>query len=542
MSGNYSLPSSNPVVPATIIATAWANPTMSDVADALTASLDRYGRGGMLAPFYCEDGSAGAPGLSFTGEPNSGLYRAAPDDLRMSVGGADVSRWSGGAFTLWRNAGWRSPAVIGLDNAFTAIQTFTLGITLPNNMAVNILDTGGVSQEVLTVKNTGGCYIGGVTLHAYLQSYNNPDWFDGSTVRPLATQAWASGAFGALSGANVWTGIQTFTATYTSFYGAIYLNNASHYYVLDTGGNPKNIGYVGNNDILYLGDVTSPQYLMAPTTPKWWNGATEETLATQPWVTGISHTWGAYQIFDNSIISRTAGIDGNPGNPANAFLFQNATLGATYQHKILATVSSVSDKSWLDFYICSGADTWSNVMRLRGDGAAIFSDTISAVGHIYAAGIFSNGGFFSAATSVLVFQAGATYVGNPGFGVYVQASSVPSWYDGTNIRAFATQEWVNTRTNQVRAFAKVSNIGGILFGNGISVVRNTTGDYTVTAAAGTSCYYFPMVCMTSDAAAFTIGLVQNSMTDRSFKVQTRDATNHVVTDVGFMVEVLYIPF
>lgn len=37
--GNYTLPAGNPVVPNTIIATNWANSTMQDIADALTASL-----------------------------------------------------------------------------------------------------------------------------------------------------------------------------------------------------------------------------------------------------------------------------------------------------------------------------------------------------------------------------------------------------------------------------------------------------------------------------------------------------------------------
>ena len=48
-SGTYSLPAGNPVVSGTIIETAWANPTMSDIASALTDSLSRSGKGGMTA-------------------------------------------------------------------------------------------------------------------------------------------------------------------------------------------------------------------------------------------------------------------------------------------------------------------------------------------------------------------------------------------------------------------------------------------------------------------------------------------------------------
>lgn len=41
--GVYTLPAGNPVVPGTVIETDWANPTMDDIANALTASLPRDG-------------------------------------------------------------------------------------------------------------------------------------------------------------------------------------------------------------------------------------------------------------------------------------------------------------------------------------------------------------------------------------------------------------------------------------------------------------------------------------------------------------------
>jgi hypothetical protein len=43
-SGTYVLPAGNPVVPGTVIQTAWANPTMSDIAAALTASISADGQ------------------------------------------------------------------------------------------------------------------------------------------------------------------------------------------------------------------------------------------------------------------------------------------------------------------------------------------------------------------------------------------------------------------------------------------------------------------------------------------------------------------
>lgn len=75
INGNYTLPSGNPVVSGTVItADEWANPTLGDVAAALTGSLARNGEGGMTAPLKLTAGSAAAPGLAFTDSTNTGLY------------------------------------------------------------------------------------------------------------------------------------------------------------------------------------------------------------------------------------------------------------------------------------------------------------------------------------------------------------------------------------------------------------------------------------------------------------------------------------
>ena len=49
-SGVFTLAAGNPVVPDTLIETNWANPTLNDIALAMTNSLDRTGSGGLLAP------------------------------------------------------------------------------------------------------------------------------------------------------------------------------------------------------------------------------------------------------------------------------------------------------------------------------------------------------------------------------------------------------------------------------------------------------------------------------------------------------------
>lgn len=90
-SGVYSLYTpGNPVVPGTVIASTWANNTLTDIATALTDSLSRNGDGAMLAPLRLTNGVIGAPALSFSTETTSGLYRAAAGDFRYSVGGVDI--------------------------------------------------------------------------------------------------------------------------------------------------------------------------------------------------------------------------------------------------------------------------------------------------------------------------------------------------------------------------------------------------------------------------------------------------------------------
>lgn len=84
--GVYSLPGAyNPVVTDDLITSAWANTTLSDIATALSNSLDRNGNGGMLAPLRFSDGTAAAPGITFTNEPTTGIGRAGAGDMFVSV-------------------------------------------------------------------------------------------------------------------------------------------------------------------------------------------------------------------------------------------------------------------------------------------------------------------------------------------------------------------------------------------------------------------------------------------------------------------------
>jgi hypothetical protein len=169
-SGNYTLPAGNPVVPNTLIETTWANPTMSDLGSALTDSLDRFGRGGMLAVLKLVDGTGVQPALSFNSESTMGLYRTGAASLGVSVSGALVA-----AFTA---AGLAVTGAISATGAITAASISapslaiagnatiggTLGVTgLTSLVNAAISGTLGVTGLLTSVThtNTGAATVGG---------------------------------------------------------------------------------------------------------------------------------------------------------------------------------------------------------------------------------------------------------------------------------------------------------------------------------------------------------------------------------------------
>lgn len=128
-SGTYSLPAGNPVVANTLIETAWANPTMSDIASAVTDSLDRYGRGAMLAPLKLTDGTVAAPALSFSSESTSGLYRASSNTLAIAIAGVLALSINATTMTVAKAAVFSSTATFSAASTFNAAATFNSPVT-----------------------------------------------------------------------------------------------------------------------------------------------------------------------------------------------------------------------------------------------------------------------------------------------------------------------------------------------------------------------------------------------------------------------------
>lgn len=144
--GTYALPAGNPVVTGTVVASSWANTTLSDLATEMTDSLDRSGKGGMLAPLLLVDGAVGLPGIAFNSEPSTGMYRAAANDLRFGVAGVDAVRITpGGTNPRFWVVSSQAAGNTTTDFNFTCLNGRTAGLifNLQNNLTVRASATNG---------------------------------------------------------------------------------------------------------------------------------------------------------------------------------------------------------------------------------------------------------------------------------------------------------------------------------------------------------------------------------------------------------------
>jgi|SRR5262245_5273352 len=149
INGNYTLPAGNPVTAGTIIESAWANSTMSDIEAALTDSLSRTGSGGMSVPFENADGTMASPGITFANETTSGLYRKTTNSVWMSIGGADIMGWTATSVSI--APGITSPFSLAADEGVAdGIATLGSDGKLPNTQVSTANMAGNVKLEYLS--------------------------------------------------------------------------------------------------------------------------------------------------------------------------------------------------------------------------------------------------------------------------------------------------------------------------------------------------------------------------------------------------------
>ncbi len=172
----YTLPEA-PYVPNTVISSASVNSNLSDIADALTASLPSNGDGGMSAVLPLD-----ATGLTYTVDPNTGMHRTAADTQAIECGGVDVLTATStgvsitgtfavsGAFTVGGNpltmigeirlwSGVTAPALWQICNGTTLVRATypDLWAFAANQIANgNLLFTNGNGTTTFTIPDTSG--------------------------------------------------------------------------------------------------------------------------------------------------------------------------------------------------------------------------------------------------------------------------------------------------------------------------------------------------------------------------------------------------
>jgi hypothetical protein len=199
------------VVAGTVIDSSDFNSTIDDIGADIADSLSRTGQGGMSVGLKGVDGSAAAPSFTFAAGTSTGLYRAATNDVRMSLGGTDYFRFKTGV----RPSYWDGAAFVQMPTdtemalkADLAGATFTGNITLASGSSVDM------ASGVTIVAN--GLTLSDVEISA----------LDGIGATTVAAQL----ALKAPLAAPVFTGnleLPT-TAKMTSKGGVIYMNSASH--------------------------------------------------------------------------------------------------------------------------------------------------------------------------------------------------------------------------------------------------------------------------------------------------------------------------
>jgi len=245
VSGTYSLYTpGNPVVPSTVITTTWANNTLSDLATAMTDSLSRSGQGGMSAPLQLAAGAVGTPGLTWTAETTSGLYRAGAGDFRYSISGVDK-------LTL-TTTGLTVAGTLGVSGVVTLSST--LGVTGAATFASAVAGSATGGNQGAGTINATALYDDGVQITN--QTGANPTGTIGlSAVNGVATTFLRSDGAPALSQAiaPTWTGVHTYANDIVSSTGTEDIGGFRRYRSV--------VGSAGTPPFTFTSNLTTGFYL-----------------------------------------------------------------------------------------------------------------------------------------------------------------------------------------------------------------------------------------------------------------------------------------
>lgn len=147
-SGTYTLPVAA-YVSGTVIKSADMNSNLSDIATALTQSIASTGVTPITSPLFFVTGTVGAPGISFVGDPNTGIYQPAADQMAISCGGTQAIAFAANSVIIPSNSTIVFNATV---YAFTAPTATAFLLALGQNYSISFTIDGGGSVPTLGTK------------------------------------------------------------------------------------------------------------------------------------------------------------------------------------------------------------------------------------------------------------------------------------------------------------------------------------------------------------------------------------------------------
>lgn len=297
--GNYTLPAGNPVIPGTIIAASWANPTMADIGQALTDSLDRFGRGAMQSAIRFPDGTLTAPSIAFANELTTGMFRAGNSDLRVGVAGVSKVRYTGtNPFQVFLNGVWQTPlydtsapTLTGLWN-WTGVRPQIAGVNIATvNDTPNLTNytQRNVAEAISAIWNfTAVPTINGVNIATVADIPTIPNTYVQRNVAEAISAVWTFSAGATFSAATTFSSatfngaVQSNALMTVGTNGDILLDatasSAARIGTRALGGSQLNvIGRQDAADVLAVGSIGLTTNINSTSHNLWFNGANLNT-------------------------------------------------------------------------------------------------------------------------------------------------------------------------------------------------------------------------------------------------------------------------
>jgi hypothetical protein len=350
-SGNYTLPSGNPVVGGTTISSTWANSTLGDLESAMTDSLSRSGKGGMQAPLKVSDGTVAAPGVTWDADPDCGLYRVGANSVGMSANSSQIQRWEATGTTITGTVAVSGAATLSAGATVTgsgagAGVTTTGGATSGHGLVATGGATNGDGVRATgTGSGTGLLAVGGTTSGVGVSGTGGAPNGYGISGLGAGNGVGVEGQGGASGGGGLFR--PGTAATATTRRTAITANN----------GDISFTGVVAPNS-----NVAHTNALTAMNTPKAWalltiSSAGGVAITTGFNVTSVSvSTTTVTLTFAAAFSSANYAVCVTSGASAPYAYYTGTTTTTTVQIKARNLASGALPLSELDFSAASGSD------------------------------------------------------------------------------------------------------------------------------------------------------------------------------------------